>query len=90
MAITTIRSTFALDLETVRGLEEMARRWGVSKSEALRRSIRSAAGQGKALPNKRRAALDELQKSLGLSASTARAWVRQVRQERRASPAERR
>jgi len=43
MAVTTIKSTYALDVETVRELEEMARAWKVSKSEALRRAIRSAA-----------------------------------------------
>ncbi len=88
MAIMTIRSTYALDAETVRRLEEIARRWGVSKSEALRRAIRTAAGRStRSQPSN---ALDELQRSLGLSAGTARAWARQIRQERRASGQERR
>ena len=43
MAITTIKSTYSLDVETVRMLESLARRWNVSKSEVLRRAIRSAA-----------------------------------------------
>ncbi len=79
----TIRSTYALDPETVRGLEEVARRWGVSKSEALRRAIRAAAGQSTRLRDSPSDALDQLQKSLGLKAGTARAWARQVRRERR-------
>ena len=43
MAITTIRSTYALRIETVRQLNLLAERWGVSKSEALRRAIGEAA-----------------------------------------------
>jgi hypothetical protein len=37
-----IRSTFALDEPTVHGLAELSRKWGVSKSEALRRAIARA------------------------------------------------
>ena len=43
---TTIRSTYALDVETVQMLDRLARQWAVSKSEALRRAIRAAAEQG--------------------------------------------
>lgn len=35
MATMTIKSTYSLDVGTVRTLEELARRWNVSKSEAL-------------------------------------------------------
>ena len=85
MAIMTIRSTYALDPETVRRLEDVARRWGVSKSEALRRAIRTAASQNDRAQNRPIKALSKLQRSLGLSAGSARAWVRRVRQERQAS-----
>ena len=40
-----IRSTFALDEPTVRGLAELARKWRVSKSEALRRAVARAQEQ---------------------------------------------
>jgi hypothetical protein len=40
-----IRSTFALDEPTVRGLAQLARKWGVSKSEALRRAVARAQEQ---------------------------------------------
>src|SRR5437870_291443 len=50
MAITTIKSTYALDVATVRALEGLARRWNVSKSEALRRAVRVASGQRPAQP----------------------------------------
>ena len=43
MAVTTIKSTYSLDVGSVRTLEELARRWKVSKSEVLRRAIRIAA-----------------------------------------------
>ena len=36
MAVTTITSTYSLDVESVRELEELARHWEVSKSEVLR------------------------------------------------------
>lgn len=84
MATPTIRSTYALDAETVRTLARIARRWKVSKSEALRRAIRAAAhqrGQGQdAL-----ATLSALQRSVGLSREGARSWARQARDERRAT-----
>ena len=42
----TIRLIYALDPATVRAIEDMARKLGVSKSEALRRAVRLAAGRG--------------------------------------------
>ena len=38
MAVTTIKSTYSLDVESVRALEELARHWEVPKSEVLRRA----------------------------------------------------
>jgi len=84
MASTTIRSTYALDVETVRTLERIARRWKVSKSEALRRAIRAAADQPGRSHDALKA-LSELQRSLGLSRERARNWAREARRERRAS-----
>jgi hypothetical protein len=40
-----IRSTFALDEPTTRGLAQLAKKWGVSKSEALRRAVARAQEQ---------------------------------------------
>ena len=42
MATMHIRSTFALDEPTARGLTQLAKKWGVSKSEALRRAVARA------------------------------------------------
>jgi hypothetical protein len=45
MATMYIRSTFALDEPTNRGLAQLAKKWGVSKSEALRRAVARAQEQ---------------------------------------------
>jgi hypothetical protein len=82
MAIPKIKGTYTLDTETVRALEGMARRWGVSKSEALRRAIQTTAQQSTLSQLE---ALNKLQKSLNLTPARARAWVRRSRAERRAS-----
>lgn len=42
MAITTIKSTYSLDVDSVRTLEALANRWDVSKSEVIRRALRIA------------------------------------------------
>lgn len=42
MAITTIKSTYSLDVESVRTLETLAERWDASKSEVIRRALRIA------------------------------------------------
>ena len=41
MAI-TIKSTYSLDVESVRTLETLAERWDASKSEVIRRALRIA------------------------------------------------
>jgi hypothetical protein len=42
MATMTIRTTVAFDPGTIARLERMAKRWGVSKSETLRRALQMA------------------------------------------------
>ena len=86
MAIPRVKSTYALDLDTVQALDDLARRWGVSKSEALRRLIRSAAeveGAGGSGPL---AALEALQDPAHLPEAKAGTWGRAVRGERDAAP----
>jgi hypothetical protein len=85
MASLSIKSTYALDPDTVRTLDEIARRWNVSKSEALRRAIRAVAGRMPEQSHDALRALDHLQRSLGATARTTRAWVQATRAERRAS-----
>jgi len=83
MAKMTVRSTYALDPETVRKLERISREWGVSKSEALRRAIRAAAPGTRSEGREAVAALDALQESLALTGRAAGRRVREMREERR-------
>jgi Ribbon-helix-helix protein, copG family len=85
MATTTVKSTYSLDVETVRELDAVARRWKVSKSEALRRAIHAAAKQPVPPPSGAIAALDRLQKTLGLTREQAMRWQKNARRERRQS-----
>ena len=89
MARTTVKATYALDVETARALEDMARRWGVSKSEALRRAIRAACLEPAPGSPKALAALAALQRSLGLDHQAAARWAERTRRERRASSSRR-
>ncbi len=79
MAKITIRSTFALDPETVEALDGLAATWDVSKSEALRRIVRTAAlieetdAASDAL-----AAFEELRERLALTPEKTEAWLREV------------
>lgn len=85
MASTTIKSTYSLDVETVRALEGMARRWNVSKSEALRRAIRTAAAKSEPAARTALHALDRMQEILDLGEEASRRWERENRAERRAA-----
>ena len=85
MATITVKSTYSLDVETVRQLEDLAKRWRTSKSAALRRAIRSAAKQARSDGNEALDALDRLQSLLALDQETAGLWADEVRQERRAA-----
>ena len=85
MAVTTIKSTYSLDVETVRTLEALARRWNVSKSEVLRRAIRAAAGDENQPVKSKLEALDRWQASLKAQGVDFASWEREARAERRAS-----
>jgi len=84
MAIPKVKSTYSMDGETVRMLDSLARHWKVSKSEALRRAIQGAAAKEPAGGGPIRA-LEEAQRSMGMSSKAAAAWQRRALKERRAS-----
>lgn len=85
MAKMTIRSTFALDPDTVDSLARLASHWQVSKSEALRRAVNAASTvEDLDAASDAIEALDELQRLLGLDEEKAEAWIRQIRAEREA------
>jgi len=80
MAKMTIRSTFALDPETVATLDRLAEKWGVSKSAALRRIIDAAALVEEVdTSSDAMAALEELQERLELSPDQAEVWLGEIR-----------
>lgn len=85
MATPTIKSTYTLDVSSVRVLESLAQRWRVSKSEVLRRAIRIAAAS--AYPEKTKAleALDQLQSSVQNQRVALSKWEQEVQAERRES-----
>ena len=85
MATTTIKTTYSLDVESVRALDELAGRWGVSKSEALRRTIRSEAARQPARGRDALAALDQLQAALRSRNVDLEQWAREVEAGRRAA-----
>ena len=85
MAIPKIKSTYSLDVETVRTLESLARRWDVSKSEALRRAIRAAAGEKSPRAREKLEALRKLQASVKARGVDLAAWEREVRATRDAA-----
>ena len=84
MAVTSIKSTYSLDVESVRTLEALARHWKVSKSEVLRRALRIAVregGPGKAATS----SLDRVQASLRGRKVNLTQWAADVEHERRAA-----
>jgi len=87
MARTAIKSTYALDVETVRKLDQLATRWQVSKSEVLRRAIKAAANADLPSPLKPLEAFRKLQQSLKLTRPQVEKWTREVRRERAATSA---
>lgn len=90
-----IKATYSLDADTIRHLEQLAEIWDTSRSEALRRAIRSCE-----LPADRRVikkevkrkldAFHALQESMNLTKRDAEAWAHQVREERQGWPSLRR
>ena len=84
MASTMIKTTYSLDVETVRALEDLAKRWDVPKSEALRRAIREVSRAAPSKSSDALRALDEIHKSFPLSLAEARRWEKAISAERRA------
>jgi hypothetical protein len=80
-----IKSTYHLNASTVRKLDDMARRRGVTASEALREAVKLASVNGTKKKGDALKALDNLQTSLKLTSAKARAWASKARAERRAS-----
>lgn len=84
MATTTIKSTYSLDVESVRALEALAARWNVSKSEVLRRAIRAVWTEQTIAGGGPMEALTRLQTDVQAAGVDLDQWLRDVRAERRA------
>ena len=69
-----------MDMETMRRIDNLARRWDVSKSEVLRRALRVADEQS--ARSERVEALKQLQGSMDLSRERVEGWVADIRAER--------
>ena len=86
MAKMTVRSTFALDPNTVEALDRLSSRWKVSKSEVFRRLVNTAALIEEAdAASDAFAALEELQARFDLDEEKAEEWIRRIRAERTAA-----
>ena len=85
MATITVKSTYSLDVASVRKLEGLAKRWNTSKSGALRRAIHAAAKQAHPGDNEALDAFDRLQSRIALDRRAAGIWADEVREERRAA-----
>jgi len=61
MATMTIRTTVAFDPATAARLERLAKRWGISKSETLRRALESAElAAAKTIPDTPQPSMEEI------------------------------
>ena len=80
-----IKVTYSLDIDSARGLEELARQWGVSKSEALRRAIHREWRRQPKRVDKALRALDELQASVRSKRIDIARWEQDVRLERQST-----
>ena len=89
MARTSIKSTYSLDVGTIRKLERVAARWRVSKSEVLRRAIDAVDRDETAGTLAPLDALLKLQSSVKLTPPQANRWFREVRRERSEASARR-
>ena len=85
VAFMTIKSTYSLDVGTVRTLERLARRWNVSKCEALRRAIRNESERQASRADARLQALRALQESIADRDVDLDAWEHEAREIRSAS-----
>lgn len=88
MAITTVKATYSLNMETARNLQWLAKCWGVAKSAALRRVIDDRLRQERTgsypAGNTKMEALSWLQRN-GLSKTKAAAWKAELRATRESS-----
>ncbi len=82
--MTTVKSTYSLDEDTLKKLQALARTWRTSKTEVLRRAIRAAAERELPRPIEERvAALRALRRNLRERKVDFDKWMRDTRRGRR-------
>jgi hypothetical protein len=86
MAITHVKVTYSVQPSTARRVQELATKWGIPKSEVIRRAVeRAEPGEFPAAGLTPLQALRKLQKVAGITMSQADKFSREVRVSRRAS-----
>ena len=85
MALPKIKVPYSLDVDSVRALEELARQWGVSKSEALRLAIHKELHRQPKRVDEALRALDKLQTSVRSRRIDLATWEQDVRLERQST-----
>ena len=79
-----VKSTYSLDRETVKKLQQLAKVWQVSKTEVVRRAVHSAAERALPIPwEKRMEALRALRKSMRERGVDFEKWMKDIRRGRR-------
>jgi ribbon-helix-helix CopG family protein len=86
IAVTVNKVTYSLKPETVDRVEELAVKWGIPKSEVIRRAIAQVSREERFIPKLTPLqALNELQTFAGITQEQAEKFNREVRSSRRAS-----
>lgn len=78
-----LKSTYSLDAVSLDRLQRLARRWQVSKTEAIRRALRKADESDARGADRRLAALHSLQQSLKKRGVDFEEWKATMRNARR-------
>lgn len=88
MAITHVKVTYSVQARTAQRVAELSSRWGVPKSEVIRRVIDEAATGKSTLP-KKLTPIEVIERLMStpsrMKPGEAEAWTREIRRSRRAS-----
>ena len=77
------KSTYSLDATTLERLTRLAKRWQVSKTEAIRRALAKAEQTDAPTPEERIAALHELQRLTAERGIDVEKWKQTIKDGRR-------
>jgi predicted transcriptional regulator len=83
MAMMIHRTTFALDVETIRRLKRLASRWQVSQAEVVRRAVAQAEAQPERQTSDPIAMLRQMQESDPIDPKKAEVYLAEVYKDRK-------